>query len=146
MRSTADMGRVGELIVSALVRFGVLPKPGSSLAAAIPGRFCFSVCFLKNVIWTGRCLSVTSGMLASAELRSACAPACLSLSFHLSPLPLPPRPCGFCHLFTGEWPLHCRDLNVSRLSLSLCACRPLLHKLHPLLPKRASAKCFLLLV
>lgn len=47
---------------------------------------------------------------------------CILLSFTLPPpLPvfplLPPlSPCGFCHLFTDEWPLHRHDLNVSHPS------------------------------
>lgn len=50
---------------------------------------------------------------------------CILLSFILPPptrvspaLLLPLSPCGFCHLFTDEWPLHRHDLNVS-LPLSL---------------------------
>lgn len=47
---------------------------------------------------------------------------CILLSFILLPrLPIfPPlslSPCGFCHLFTDEWPLHRYDLNVSQFSL-----------------------------
>lgn len=47
---------------------------------------------------------------------------CILLSFILLPrLPIfPPlslSPCGFCHLFTDEWPLHRYDLNVSQPSL-----------------------------
>lgn len=47
---------------------------------------------------------------------------CILLSFTLPPpLPVFPRspplsPCGFCHLFTDEWPLHRHDLNVSHPS------------------------------
>lgn len=46
---------------------------------------------------------------------------CILLSFTLPPplpvFPPPPlSPCGFCHLFTDEWPLHRHDLNVSHPS------------------------------
>lgn len=34
---------------------------------------------------------------------------------------LDPFPCAFCHLFTVEWPIHQRDLNVSRPALLLCS-------------------------
>lgn len=114
------LGRMGELIVPALVPFGALPKLGCSLAAAVPGRVFFFF-FLNFLVFKNRDLEQPPSL---GDLLNACLlgpsinwrPSCLPVS----PRPLPLGPCGFCHLFTGEWPLHRRDLNVSLLPLSLC--------------------------
>lgn len=122
-RNTKAHGRVSQLTgqdggINYAGFSQIWSAPKARMAAAIPGRVLFGL-FLKNRD-LGRPLSLR-------DLRNVCRlgtsinsrPSCLSLSFRLAPLPLPLRPCGFCHLFTGEWPLHRRDLNVSLLSLSL---------------------------
>lgn len=72
-----------------------------------------------------RTMSTFHSRVCNRRLSSFKSLTCILLSFILPPPPhvspallLPLSPCGFCHLFTDEWPLHRHDLNVS-LPLSL---------------------------
>lgn len=129
------LGRTGGLIALPLVRLEELQ----------PLKFLWEYSFLTVILrrmWTGWASASRRDTLVCTHTfaqRQSHSPAvtplvlfcllsslksltCILLSFILLPrLPIfPPlslSPCGFCHLFTDEWPLHRYDLNVSQFSL-----------------------------